>query len=63
MGVDDPTIGRRGTYVDEVTLDVLVLLRCLDWASPFDPVSVFLMSEVIHLVASLTYWDTIICDA
>jgi len=62
MCVDYSTIVRKRTYIHKVTLEVLVLLSCFDRASPLDPVPVFAVSMIIHLVTSLAYWDTIFID-
>ncbi len=48
--------------MNEVTLEVTVLLSCLDRTSPLDPVPVFAVTRVIHLVTSLAYRDTIFID-
>jgi hypothetical protein len=58
MCVDYSPIVRRRTYVSKVALEVLVLLSCLDRASPLDPVPVFAVTRAIHLMTSLAYWDT-----
>jgi len=58
MCIDYSTIVRRRTCVNEVTLEVLVLLNCFDGTSPLDPVPVFAVAMIIHVVTSLAYWDT-----
>ena len=58
MCVYHSTIVRGRTYIHKVTLEVLVLLSCLDRASPLDPVPVLAVTIVIHVVTSLAYWDT-----
>ena len=62
MCVYHSTVVRRRTYIHKVTLEVLVFLSCLDRTSPLDPVPVFAVTRVIHLVTSLAYWDTFLSN-
>jgi hypothetical protein len=62
MRVDYSSIVRSRAYIHEVALEVLVLLECFDGTSPLDPVPVFAVTRVIHLVFCLTYRYTIFSD-